>query len=253
MGYKRNEEKLSKHITEIINVIYQGNYDLPRTWTEGVLCTLHKENEKYLCDNYRPITLVNIIYKILSIAITRRIAPIMNILTKETQTAHKQSRSTYDILSILKNIMGQKNADMSITLMDLTKAFDKTNRKLLYTILIKKGLPIELIRLIIKTHSNTYIRARGKNKLSQKQEVNTGVYQGSPLSALLFIIYTDKMMEDYENSWNKKKKRQREGMGEKFKEPIIIENTKKRGWQETFDYVYKTQTTEDEQPENMPI
>merc|ERR1711915_477374 len=90
--YKRNEEKLSKHITEIINVIYQGNYDLPRTWTEGVLCTLHKKNEKYLCDNDRPITLVNIIYKILSIAITRRIAPIMNILTRK----HKQHINNRD-------------------------------------------------------------------------------------------------------------------------------------------------------------
>merc|ERR1711915_913281 len=211
--YKRNEEILPKHITEIINVIYQGNYDLPRAWTEGVLCTLHKKNEKYLCDNYRPITLVNIVYKILSIAITRRIASIMNILTRETQTAYKQSRSTYDTLSILRNITGHQNVDMSITPMDLTKAFDKTNRKLLYTTLIKKGLPIELIRLIIKTHSNTFIRAREKNKLSNKQETNTGVYQGSPLSALLFIIYTDKMMEDYEKSWSKKKKTKRRSGG----------------------------------------
>ena len=96
---------------------------------------------------------------------------------------------------------------MSITLMDLTKAFDKTNRKLPYTILIKKGLPIELVRLIVKTHSNTYIRAREKNKLSKKQEINTGVYQGSPLSALLFIVYTDAMMEDYGKSWSTKKRK----------------------------------------------
>ena len=44
--YKRNEEILSKYITEIINVIFQGNYDLPRTWTEGVLCTLNKKKTK---------------------------------------------------------------------------------------------------------------------------------------------------------------------------------------------------------------
>merc|ERR1739848_434484 len=62
------------------------------------------------------------------------------------------------------------------------------------------------------------------------------------------------------------KKRKREEVGERFKEPIIIkrrklykeyeysvENTKKRGWKETFDYVYKTQTKEEEQPESIQI
>ena len=101
--------------------------------------------------------------------------------------------------------MGHKTTEMSITLMDLTKAFDKTNRELLYTILLEKGIPIEMVRLIMKTHSNTKIRARESNRLSKKQETNTGVFQGSPLSALLFIIYTDSMMEKYEKEWKKQK------------------------------------------------
>ena len=200
---------MATHITELINEIYIHNLEMPKQWTEGVLCTLHKKNEKEICDNYRPITLVNMIYKIISIALTKRISPIMNILTRETQTAYKQSRSTQDVLNHIKEIIGYKYPEMSITLMDLTKAFGKTNRKLMYTKLIEKGLPIELIRLIAKTHENTKIMAREKNKLSEKQVTNKGVFQGSPLSALLFIIYTDSMMERYEEVWQKKKRKPR--------------------------------------------
>ena len=40
-----------------------------------------------------------------------------------------------------------------------------------------------------------------------EQLTNKGVFQGSPLSALLFIIYTDNMMESYEDKWNKRKTR----------------------------------------------
>merc|ERR1711915_428837 len=140
--------------------------DMSKEWTEGVLCTLHKKNEKDLCDNYRPITLVNMVYKIISIIITKRIAPIMNLLTRETQVAYKQARSTIDVLNHIKEIIGFKHPEMSITLMDLTKAFGKTNRTLLYTKLIEKGIPVELIRIIMKTHQNTMVRAREKNKLS---------------------------------------------------------------------------------------
>ena len=55
----------------------------------------------------------------------------MNLLTRETQMAYKQARSTVDVLNHIKEIIGFKHPEMSITLMDLTKAFDKTNRILM--------------------------------------------------------------------------------------------------------------------------
>ena len=129
--FKRNEYEITVIFTEILNAIYQNNEELPKSWTEGVLCMLHKKNEKDICDNYRPITLINMSYKLLTIVLTRRIAPIMNLLTEETQTAYKQNRSTYDVLNIIKNITGHKYTNLTLTLMDLTKAFGKTNRELL--------------------------------------------------------------------------------------------------------------------------
>merc|ERR1711915_407232 len=89
----------------------------------------------------------------------------MNILTRETQTAYKQSRSTQDVLNHIKEITGYKYPEMSITLMDLTKAFDKTNRQLMYTKHIEKGLPLEIIRMIMKTHQKTQLESKRKKQI----------------------------------------------------------------------------------------
>ena len=145
---------------------------------------------------------------------------------------------------------------MSTTPTDLTKAFDKTNRELMYTKLIEKGLPIELVRLITKTHQNTQLRARERNKLAQKTETNRGVFQGSPLSALLFIIYTDSMMERYDELWKEKKQRML-NMGFRMNQSIKIKtkseaqeiewtekNMLKKGFRETWDTKFKEKEME---------
>ena len=75
-----------------------------------------------------------------------------------------------------------------------------------------------MIRLIIKTQKNTQLQAREKNKLGEKQEINRGIFQGSPLSALLFIIFTDQMMKEFDEDWKEKK----EKMGEKKENKIIV-------------------------------
>ena len=106
--YKENIEIMEDVIYEIIHTsIKQGK--LIDDWAEGIITLLHKKNDKTDPNNYRPICLLNISYKILSIVICTRLNPIMNILTKETQTAYKNNRSTYDIISIVEKYTREYN------------------------------------------------------------------------------------------------------------------------------------------------
>merc|ERR1712126_19626 len=144
-----------------------------------------------------------------SIIIARRIAIVVNLLTEETQTAYKQGRPTSDTLDIITKILKEKTRDASITLMGLAKAFDRTNRQLLYTVLTQKGVPIPLIKLIRKTQTNTYLNIRDSNILGAETEVNVGIMQGSPLSALLFVVYTDHMVKTYRKERRAKREEKR--------------------------------------------
>lgn len=82
--------------------------------------------------------------------------------------------------------------------MDLSKAFDTVNRKLLWTALYKKGIPLQMIQMIKEGRKHTALKAKCERQLSEPVATNIGAFQGAPLSALLFIIYLDDMMDDYQ-------------------------------------------------------
>ena len=206
--YKENIEIMEDVIYEIICIsVKQGK--LIDDWAEGIITLLRKKNDRADPNNYRPICLLNISYKILSVIVCTRLNPIMNILTKETQTAYKNNRSTYDIISIIekytKEYKCKQNSYKSITLIDLSKAFDRMNRQKMLTILAEKGLPAELIRIIHIMHKNTKLQPKQSNRLGQKIYNNNGCFQGSPLSALVFVIYADEMMNRYEQELKKQR------------------------------------------------
>ena len=82
--------------------------------------------------------------------------------------------------------------------MDLSKAFGAINRTLLWTTLYKKGIPEEMIKHIRRGHTGTKLAPKYKGKYGKLNESNIGVFQGSEISALLFIIYLDDVMGDLE-------------------------------------------------------
>ena len=80
--------------------------------------------------------------------------------------------------------------------MDLSKAFDTIDRTLMRTTLYKKGLPEEMTQHIRRGHIGPRLSPKYKGRYGKLKENNVGVFRGSEISALLFIIYQDDMMED---------------------------------------------------------
>ena len=119
----------------------------------------------------------------------------MNLLTKETQTAYKQGRSTIDILSVVQNLLKNNNTQMLI-LIDLSKAFDSINRDILWTVLYEKGIPWDMVKQLRMGHIGNKLRPKYKGNKGTYMYNNKGVSQGSPISAMLFIIYFDSLIEN---------------------------------------------------------
>ena len=82
-------------------------------------------------------------------------------------------------------------------LMDLSEAFGTINRAKLWTTLYKNGLPLEMIITVRQGHQNTTLCAKNQGGYGKQIINNIGVFQGSAISALLFTIYLEDMMEDY--------------------------------------------------------
>jgi hypothetical protein len=111
--------------------------------------------------HYRPISLCNIIYKIISKLLANRLKPLLNNIISPFQTAfvsncHIQDNSilAHEMLHILKSKRGRKGL-MAVNI-NMEKAFDKMEWSFLLAILTKLGFHptwINRIQLCISTSS----------------------------------------------------------------------------------------------------
>merc|ERR1712112_748961 len=108
---------------------------------------------------------------------------------------------SYSIFHAKRNFI--KNNIQGQILIDLSKAFDRVDRNKLWKILYEKGLPISFINMIKIGHDNNQLCSKVKGEYSKLINNNIGVFQGSPLSPILFIIYADYIMNKYNKSIEK--------------------------------------------------
>ena len=101
---KRGGIVLKRRIHMLIAKIWEEE-NLPSEWTEGIICPIYKKGDRMLCSNYRPITLLNVTYKIFTIVIYNRLARIVENKLDDCQMGFRANRSTIDNLFIVRQII----------------------------------------------------------------------------------------------------------------------------------------------------
>lgn len=187
----------SEHLTPIIQSIWE-NEIIPNEWKEGLIVTIPKKGDLSNCKNWRGITILNIIIKILAMIILERIAPIIHAKLRNEQAGFRPGKSCTDHISSLRIIIEQSaefNSPLYMAFVDFERAFDTVQRNAIWSALEEFGTPIKLIRLIQELYNNSECRVLHKSNLSEKIKVNTGVRQGCVLSPLLFIAVLDGVLK----------------------------------------------------------
>eukprot|EP00973_Karenia_brevis_P015102 2063983-Karenia_brevis.AAC.1 len=64
---------LIEHIAELFTRVMSGHGDLPTSWAESYITVLFKKGDPKMPGNYRPITLLPILYKLFSRILRGRI------------------------------------------------------------------------------------------------------------------------------------------------------------------------------------
>ena len=136
----------------------------------------------------------------------KSITPYMNLLTTERQTSYNQGRSTIDILPLIQNSI-QNEETHQLILIAISKEFDSIDRGAMWAILYQQGLPWKSVQQIKMGHTGTRLCAEHEEIIG-KEIYNKGVYQESPISALLFIIYFDTVIKNTKQTYMKTSKMQ---------------------------------------------
>ncbi len=157
---------------------------------------IFKAKSKEQFANYRPISLLSNISKILEKVVHKRLYSFIekHDILYDRQYGFRPEHSTIDaITDFMADVLpslDRKQHCLSVYL-DLSKAFDTINHKLLLMKLNYYGIrgrALEWFRSYLKQRRQ-YVSYNGEN--SSTQVVEYGVPQGSVLGPLLFIIYSN--------------------------------------------------------------
>jgi Reverse transcriptase (RNA-dependent DNA polymerase) len=89
--FKAGGERLVDVIYELIFRVWRDE-KLPEPWKTGVICPLHKKGCKLECGNYRGISLLPTIYKILSRLLSERLEPMTEDFLQHYQAGFRRGR-----------------------------------------------------------------------------------------------------------------------------------------------------------------
>lgn len=191
---KKLKSKLLPLLVHLITVIYStGIY--PSTFKLAVVSPIHKSGAKSSVDNYRPISVLPVLNKIVERTIYNRLFNFVSCklgIVYSHQFGFRPKSNTenaaIELTNLIMRAIDQKKIVTGV-FMDLKKAFDIVDHKKLLQVLEKYGVRGSISKMLESYLDNLKQVVKVENKLSEEKVISTGVVQGSCLGPLLFIIF----------------------------------------------------------------
>lgn len=192
-----------KEITQLIKHVWQTE-KIPDDWKIALIHPLHKKGDRTDVNNYRGISLLPVMYKILSMCLLDRAQEKLEKNIGEYQAGFRPNRSCPEQILNLKLILRHQriyNKNIVCTFVDFKKAYDSIDRESLFQILKEQGLDLKTLAIIKETLTDTKSKVKFMGHISEPFEIKTGVRQGDGLSPLLFNCVLEKVIQE----WRKQK------------------------------------------------
>ena len=186
--YDKYYHLLEENLSELYNNILLS-MEQPQSQKNALIKLLFKKGDHRELKNWRPVSLLNTDYKILSKILTNRIYTVLPMIVPEEQKCGIKGRKMTDVI---RNLASYKDHAMNgfFVLVDQAKAFDRVNHEYLFMTIEAlgfKGRFLDLTRMLYKDiTSQVVVNGQPTNKIN----IQRGVRQGCPYSMILFGLST---------------------------------------------------------------
>ena len=173
---------------------------VPAAWKEANIVSIFKgKGDDSDPASYRPISLLNVIYKIYAALLQRRLSAEHDHVLRETQYGFRANRSTLQPLFILRRLQDyslKTGQPMHVVLLDWKMAFDKVDHESMCIAIERLGVHRHYIEIIKDLYEGQSFTTLGMQGSKDTATPHTGIRQGCPLSPYFFIMVMTVLMYD---------------------------------------------------------
>jgi hypothetical protein len=164
-----------------------------------------KDKDPRLLKNWRPISLLNTDYKIITKLLANRVKQVLPSVINSDQVAYLKKRFIGQNIRTILDIMGYTklmDKEGIIAFLDFEKAFDTINWDVIYNVLLLFNLGPTFISWVKVIYKESEACVTNNGFSSPFFKLHRGVRQGFPLSAYLFIMVVELLAHKIRKSKN---------------------------------------------------
>lgn len=184
---------LGQDLVEVLNSCY-GAGSLTLSQRRGVISLSFKKGDRLDMRNWRPISLLNVDYKLAARAVAARLLKVIHLIVAKDQTCGVPGRYIGENVAFLRDVVSYAttfDAPVVILSLDQEKAFDRVDWNFMHATLRKMGFGTSFLKWVNLFYTSVQSSVNVNGYLSRFFSLSRGVRQGCPLSPLLYVLVAE--------------------------------------------------------------
>jgi len=154
---KNGGDVLKRTLLELYNEISKPMSRTPDQWKQSTIAVLFKSGDPQLPNNYRPITIIPLLYKLFARLLYNRLEPILDPQQSQDQAGFRRNFNTDDHLftaAMIQETAREWQIPVWACTLDFKKAFDTVSHEAIWSSLQQQNVPKCYTHLLQQLYAN---------------------------------------------------------------------------------------------------
>ena len=191
--YLRFWSVLGADLVLVLNSAFTSGL-MSRSQRRGIITLSFKKGDRLDPRNWRPITLLNVDYKIASRSISARLLKVLDSPVARDQSCCVPGRFIGENVAFIRDVVDYcslSSTPAALISLDQEKAFDRVDWSFLRSVLISMGFGPSFVKWVDLFYCNSRSSVNVNGYISNSFPLSRGVRQGCPLSPLLYVLVVE--------------------------------------------------------------